>query len=77
MSKKEKLLKRIKQKPKDFTYTELETLLVNLNFKEVSKGKTSGSRVEFLHEEKKIAVCIHQGVLGKKMLTLPCLLTDH
>lgn len=24
-----------------------------------------------------IAVCIHQGVLGKKMLTLPCLLTDH
>ena len=53
MSKKEKLLQRIKQKPKDFTYTELETLLINLNFKEVSKGKTSGSRVEFLHEEKR------------------------
>ena len=33
MSKKEKLLKRIKQKPRDFTYTELETLLINLNFK--------------------------------------------
>ena len=29
MSKKEKLLKRIKQKPRDFTYTELETLLIN------------------------------------------------
>ena len=29
------------------------------------------------NELEKIAVCIHQGVLGKKMLTLPCLLTDH
>lgn len=60
MSKKEKLLKRIKQKPRDFTYTELETLLINLIFKEVSKGKTSGSRVEFLHEEKKIKLLIHK-----------------
>ena len=25
----------------------------------------------------KIVVCIHQGVLGKKMPILPCLLTDH
>ena len=60
MSKFEKELKRLQTKPKDFTYTELETLLVNLNFKEVSKGKTSGSRVEFLHEEKKIKLLIHK-----------------
>ena len=35
------------QKPKDFTYDELKTLLNYLGFNEENKGKTSGSRVEF------------------------------
>lgn len=47
MSKKEKLLEKLKSKPKDFTYDELKTLLNYLGFYENNKGKTSGSRVEF------------------------------
>ena len=47
MSKKEKLIERLKSKPKDFTYDELKTLLNYLEFCENSKGKTSGSAVEF------------------------------
>ena len=50
MSKKEKLLQRLKSKPKDFTYDELKTLLNYLGFYENTKGKTSGSRVEFQNE---------------------------
>ena len=57
MSKKEKLLQRLKAKPKDFTYDELKTLLNYLGFNENSKGKTSGSRVEFKND------------LGKKLRT--------
>ena len=50
MSNKEKLLKRLKLKPKDFTYDELKILLKYLGFHEYKKGKTSGSRVKFLNE---------------------------
>lgn len=47
MSKKEKLVARLLAIPKDFTYDEMRTLLGYLGFEERSKGKTSGSRVEF------------------------------
>lgn len=47
MSKKEKLIARFLSGPKDFTYDEMRTLLCYLGFEERSKGKTSGSRVEF------------------------------
>lgn len=42
MSKKDKLIERLKSKPKDFTYDELKVLLNYLGFYENSKGKTSG-----------------------------------
>lgn len=48
MSKKEKLIARLKTFPKDFTYEEMRTLLGYLGFEERSKGKTSGSRVEYV-----------------------------
>lgn len=47
MSKKEKLVARLLTCPKDFTYDELRSLLGLLGFEERSKGRTSGSRVEF------------------------------
>ena len=47
MGKKEKLIKRIKSKPKDFTFDEAESLLLSLGMKKSNKGKTSGSRVEY------------------------------
>lgn len=47
MSKLEKEIKRLKSKPKDFTYDEAKVLLNKLGFIENNKGKTSGSRVVF------------------------------
>lgn len=48
MSKKEKLIARLKGMPKDFTFDELETLLNYFGYELSSKGKTSGSRIMFV-----------------------------
>lgn len=47
MSKKDKLIERLKQKPRDFTFDEAESLLNYLNYMRSNKGKTSGSRIIF------------------------------
>ncbi|MCL2199852.1 MAG: type II toxin-antitoxin system HicA family toxin [Defluviitaleaceae bacterium] len=47
MSKKEKLIKRLKSKPNDMTFSEIETLLLSFGFRMSNKGKTSGSRIDF------------------------------
>lgn len=47
MGQKEKLIQRLKSRPKDFTFQEAETLLGYLDYKRSNKGKTSGSRVVF------------------------------
>lgn len=51
MGQKDKLIQRLKQKPKDFTFYEVETLLGYLDFTRLDKGKTSGSRVMFTNDE--------------------------
>lgn len=51
MGQKEKLINRLKSKPKDFTFEELETLLKYLNYIRSDKGKTSGSRVMFISND--------------------------
>ena len=50
MGQKEKLIQRLKTKPKDFTFDEAETLLGYLSYVRSNKGKTSGSRVMFISE---------------------------
>ena len=47
MSKKEKLIKRLLSRPKDFTFDELVTLLGHLGYIVCTGGKSSGSRVKF------------------------------
>lgn len=47
MGKTEKLIERLKSNPKDFTFDEMQTLLLSLGFELSNKGKTSGSRVNF------------------------------
>lgn len=47
----DKLIKRLLSNPKDFTWAELKKLLNALGYRETNAGKTSGSRVRFLHEE--------------------------
>jgi hypothetical protein len=51
MTKKDKLLERFLSMPSDFHYNEMVRLLGHFGYKEVKKGKTSGSRVKFLNEE--------------------------
>lgn len=56
MSRIEKLIERLKTKPKDLTYEETEKILNSLGFFEYNKGRTSGSRVEFKKNNKKIQI---------------------
>ncbi|MEA5509454.1 type II toxin-antitoxin system HicA family toxin [Crocosphaera sp. UHCC 0190] len=49
MTRKEKLIKRLLSKPKDFTWEELTTLLNGFEFEERKTGKTGGSRRTFLN----------------------------
>ena len=51
MGKKDKLIRKIKSRPKDFTFEEAETLLKYLEYERYDKGKTSGSRVIFKSNE--------------------------
>ena len=60
MSRKEKLLKRLQSKPKDFTYDEATTLLEQLGFIEYNKGKTSGSRVKLENKQLNIKIELHK-----------------
>jgi predicted RNA binding protein YcfA (HicA-like mRNA interferase family) len=60
MTQKGKLIVRIRQLPKDFTFSELETLLSQLGFVADNKGKTSGSRIRFYHPEKKLQYLAHK-----------------
>lgn len=50
MDQKEKLIKKLLSKPKDFTFTEAETLLNYFAYIRSNKGKTSGSRIMFVND---------------------------
>jgi predicted RNA binding protein YcfA (HicA-like mRNA interferase family) len=49
MAKKEKLLARLKQRPKDFTWNDLINLLNMLGYEQIKTGKSGGSRRRFVH----------------------------
>nr|WP_287938505.1 type II toxin-antitoxin system HicA family toxin [Algoriphagus sp.] len=59
MSKKEKLLARFLEMPKDFHFDELISLLGYFGYEEVRKGKTAGSRVRFENKEG-IPIMLHK-----------------
>ena len=56
----DKLIKRLKSVPADFTFSELETLLGWLNYKRHNKGSTSGSRVLFYRESDNSKIALHK-----------------
>lgn len=60
ISTKEKLIKRFKNQPTDFTFDELMRLFTILGFEPNNKGATSGSRVGLMHLEKKLSYTIHK-----------------
>lgn len=49
MGRRDKLIARIKGRPKDFTWDELVRLLEGLGYREAKAGKTGGSRRRFVH----------------------------
>lgn len=51
MGQKDKLIKRLKTAPRDFTFDEVTTLLKYFEYDISNKGKTSGSRVIFKSNE--------------------------
>jgi len=48
----------MKLRPRNFTYSEAETLLLSLGFEKSNRGKTSGSRVSFVMDS--IEVVMHK-----------------
>jgi len=46
----DKLTKKLLSSPKDFSWAELKRLLNVFGYKETNAGKTSGSRVRFIHK---------------------------
>ena len=59
MGTKDKLVDRFKRQPSDFTFEELESLLMYFGYKKSNKGKTSGSRVIYKNESKR-PIMIHK-----------------
>jgi len=60
MGKKEKLIKKLKERPKDFSFDEAETLLNCFGYRRSNKGKTSGSRVMFSSDEHSVVIMMHK-----------------
>ena len=68
MGQKEKLIRKLKSNPKDFTFDEAESLLSYFTFHRSNKGKTSGSRVVFTSEEYKTKILLHKPHPRKELL---------
>ena len=66
LGKKEKLIARLKTIPKDFTFDEMETLLIAFGVEMSNKGKTSGSRVKFIKDD--IPIILHKPHPHKELL---------
>ena len=68
MGQKEKLIARLKTNPRDFTFTEAESLLGYLTYHRSNKGKTSGSRVMFISDEHQTKILLHKPHPRKELL---------
>ena len=64
MTRRDKLIARLKGKPKDFTWDELVRLLKSLDYKESVTGKTGGSRRRFVHPDAP-TIALHKPHPGK------------
>ena len=67
MGQKEKLIERLKSKPKDFTFDDMETLLRFLSYERTNKVRTSGSRVMFVSDNHP-PIMLHQPHPRKELL---------
>ena len=56
----EKMKKRLLSEPPDYSYYEASTLLSHLGFTVSTKGRASGSRVQFYREADKKSISLHK-----------------
>jgi hypothetical protein len=77
MSRQEKLISRLLSVPRDFTWDELVKVLAFYGFKELTGGKTGGSRRRFV-DEKKTVIRFHKPHPGNiiKEYAIRDLITD-
>ena len=60
MSKLDKLIARLCRRPKDFTWEELEKLLMAYGFELLKSGKTGGSRRKFYNATNQQVLDLHK-----------------
>lgn len=68
MSQKEKLIAKLKTRPKDFTFADAERLLGYFTYHRSNKGKTSGSRIMFVSDQYETKILLHKPHLRKELL---------
>ncbi len=68
MSRKEKLIAKLKANPRSFTFDDAETLLNMLSYKRYNKGMTSGSRVVFISDRFTTKILLHRPHQRKELL---------
>ena len=57
MSKFQKALVRLRSRPKDFSWKELQTIMLHIGYEEVKGG---GSRRKFIHSKTGITISLHE-----------------
>jgi len=67
MSKYDKVLLKLLNRSSTITYQEIKYLLGKLGYKEIQKGKTSGSRVAFISKESKGIISLHRPHPGNEL----------
>ncbi len=67
MGQKEKLIEKLKAKPRNFTFDDAARLLGFLSYTVSNKGKTSGSRIMFVSEEHP-PILLHKSHPRKELL---------
>ncbi|MGX8705403.1 MAG: type II toxin-antitoxin system HicA family toxin [bacterium] len=68
MGQKEKLIAKLKSNPRDFTFSDAETLLEQLGYHKSNKGRTSGSRFMFTSESHQAKILLHKPHPRKELL---------
>lgn len=67
MSKYEKLLIKLLDHRSTISWLEIKFLLVKIGYLEIQKGKTSGSRVAFIHKSSRHIIRIHRPHPGNEL----------
>lgn len=63
----EKQIERLKSVPSDYTFNEIQKVLIHLGYRLCSKGRTSGSRLMFFRDSDAAKILVHKPHPGNIM----------